>query len=63
MPIPIFFNLLEKIKPIIGRQDTKLRKAISSGAHLEATLRTALGSRGIPSAQSFRRPATLYTVH
>ena len=39
MPVPIFYELLKKVTPIIARQDTSFRQAISPGARQEATLR------------------------
>ena len=38
IPLPTFQLLLEKIRPLIEKQDTHLRAAIPVGARLEATL-------------------------
>ena len=39
MPTSAFYSLLEKIEPIICKEDTQFRETISAGARLEATLR------------------------
>lgn len=38
LPVTVFHTLLEKIRPLIERQDTKMRQSVSAGARLEATL-------------------------
>ena len=38
IPLPTFEFLLEKVRPIIEKEDTHLRAAIPAGARLEATL-------------------------
>ena len=39
MPVPQFYKLLDKISPLIAKEDTRFRQAISVGSKLEATLR------------------------
>lgn len=38
MSIPVFFMILEKIKPFIGKESTRMRDPIPPGARLEATI-------------------------
>ena len=38
LPVNVFHSLLNKIKPLIEREDTTMRQSISAGARLEATL-------------------------
>ena len=39
MPYEIYFMLLQKISPVITKQDTQLRTSIPAGARFAATLR------------------------
>jgi hypothetical protein len=38
MPTNTFYYILDKVTPLISREDTHLRRSISAGARLEATL-------------------------